>query len=112
MNNLTFGWEKLFQWAPRGQGNPLSKIQKSLIQNGGPNPHRKFQHSNLIRRCLKIRETFGGLKPPRQGQGDENQHAPSHNLFQHAFWQGIRRENIGRKKGLLVLAIDLSIVTS
>ena len=63
MNNLTFGWEKLFQWAPRGQGNPLSKIQKSLIQNGCLKPHWKFQHSSSIRKCSKIggtEPTFGG----------------------------------------------------
>ena len=41
-------------------------------------------------------------------QGDEIQHAPSLNLFQHASWQGIRKENLVRKKSLLVLANDLS----
>ena len=33
---------------------PDFKNSKSLIRNGGLNPHRKFQHSNSIRKCLKI----------------------------------------------------------
>ena len=38
---------------------------KSLTQNGISIPHRKFQHSILIRKCLKIGGTdltFGGFK--------------------------------------------------
>ena len=43
---------------PRGKGGPNFKIKKkkSLIQNGGTNPHQKFQHSTSIRNCLKIGE--------------------------------------------------------
>ena len=90
----------------------LKKIEKkNLIQNDDPNPHRKFQHSSSIRKGLKIRGTFGGLKTPRRGQGDEIKHVPSLHLFQHASWHGIRRENFGRKEGLLVLANDLSTFT-
>ena len=40
-----------------GQRDPISKNRKSLIQNGGLNPHRKFQHSSSIRKCLKIGRT-------------------------------------------------------
>ena len=29
-----------------GEGDSISKILKSPIQNGGPNPHRKFQDSS------------------------------------------------------------------
>ena len=49
---------------------PISKIRKSLIQNGGPSPHRKCQHSSSIRKCLKTGgtdSTFGGLGPLRKG---------------------------------------------
>ena len=31
-----------------------SDFKKSLIQNSGPNPHWKFQHSSSIRKCLQI----------------------------------------------------------
>ena len=31
------------------RGAPISKFGKTFIQNGGPNPHRKFQHSSSIR---------------------------------------------------------------
>ena len=36
------------------QGDPISKIRKSPIQNGDPNPHREFQYPSSIRKCLKI----------------------------------------------------------
>ena len=39
---------------------------KTLRQKGCPNPHRKFQHSSSIRKCLKNSgndSTSGGLKP-------------------------------------------------
>ena len=60
---------------PRGfQGAPISKNQKSLIQNGGPNTHPKFQHSSSIRKCLKMGGTdltFRGVKsrPSSRGRG-------------------------------------------
>ena len=47
--------------APRGgQEDPISKIQKSPIQNSSPNPHSKFQHYSSIRKCLKIGRTEMG----------------------------------------------------
>ena len=46
----------------RGQRDPISKIQKSLIQNVGLNPHRKFQNSSSIIECLKIGATEMWLK--------------------------------------------------
>ena len=49
---------------------PILKFRKSLIQNDITNPHRKFQHSISIRKCLKIGVTdltFGGLKVLRGG---------------------------------------------
>ena len=65
MKNLTDGGLR----SPQGvQGNPISKIPKSLIQNGSPNPHPKFQHSSSIRKCLKIGgkiRLLGGFKGPR-----------------------------------------------
>jgi len=51
MKNLTFGEAKFFR------GALISKIRKSLIQIDGPKPHRKFQHSSSIRKCLKIGRT-------------------------------------------------------
>ena len=60
-------------WRPPGvAGRPNFKKLKSLIQNGGPNTHRKFQHSNSIRKGLKIKGTnssFGVLKPHEGGRG-------------------------------------------
>ena len=54
-----------------GWGVPrFKKNIKSLLQNGGLNPHQKFQNSGPIRKCLKISgtdSTSGGLKPHRQG---------------------------------------------
>ena len=41
------------------QKDPISKNRKSLIQNGGPNTHPKFQHSSSIRKCSKIGGTAG-----------------------------------------------------
>ena len=35
----------------------ISLLQKSQIQNSGPNPHRKFQHTTSIEKNLKIRGT-------------------------------------------------------
>ena len=55
---------------PEGAGRPHFK--KSLIQKGGPKPHQKFQHSRLIRKCLKIGEidpTFSRVKGPPRGAG-------------------------------------------
>ena len=59
-------------WGVKGAGGLKgalnSKIERSLIQNGDPNPHRKFQHSSSIKKYVKIRgieSTFRGLKPPR-----------------------------------------------
>ena len=61
--------------AHRGeQGDPISKIQKSPIQNGGPirsNPLPTFQHSNSIRKCLKIGDFWGGFRPPHRGWGTQ-----------------------------------------
>ena len=64
-------WRKnLTAWGikdPRGgQEDPISKIRKILIQNGGPNPNWKFQHYSSIIKCLEIGgnySTFGGLRP-------------------------------------------------
>ena len=78
------------------------------MQNGGPSPHRKFQHFSSIRKCLKIGGTFKRVKVSPRQAGDEIQYSPSLNLFQHASWQGSRIEKFGRKKGLLVLTNDLS----
>ena len=39
------------------RGDASQNLEKSNIQKGGPNPHRKFQHSSSIRECLKIGET-------------------------------------------------------
>ena len=51
MKNLT--------WGVKGRGETrvprFKRIWKNPIQYGDPNPHRKFQHSNSIRRCLKIK---------------------------------------------------------
>ena len=33
------------------RGTRFQKLKKSLIQNGGPNPHRKFQHSSSLFGC-------------------------------------------------------------
>ena len=40
-----------------GRVSKILKIRKSLVQNGGPKPHRKFQYSSSIRKRLKIRKT-------------------------------------------------------
>ena len=37
-----------FRWFITTYKYPISKIRKSLIQNGGLNPHWKFQHSSSI----------------------------------------------------------------
>ena len=48
---------------PRGgQRYLILKIRKSLIQNGGPNSHRKFLHSSSIRKLLKTDSTFFGRR--------------------------------------------------
>ena len=66
MKNLTFGG---LRGQGRGEGCPDFKNLKSLIENGGPNTHRKFQYFNSIRKYLKLGGTdwtFGGVKaPPR-----------------------------------------------
>ena len=67
MMDLTFGGSK---GKVGGRGAQFKKKLKSLIQNGGPNPHQKFQHSSSIGKRLKIGgtdSTFEGLKPPRAG---------------------------------------------
>ena len=74
-----------------------------------PTHTENFSIQAKLESVKKIGGTFEGVKPPRGGQGDEIQHSPSLNLFQHASWQGIRRENFGRKKDLMVLSNDLSI---
>ena len=61
MKILTFffgggGGANSFEGPGEGQRKPISKIQKSLIQNGGLNSHRKFLNSNSIRKCSKIGE--------------------------------------------------------
>ena len=101
-----------FLGSPRGSGDPITKIGKGLIQNGCPNPHRKFHHSSSIKTCLKIGLIFGEIKafpsPCLGEQGDQFQHAPSLTVFRHASWQGIRRYNFDRSKVLIFLANDLS----
>ena len=52
MKNLTVGGVKVHLGGEAA--DPIYKIWKSLIQNGGPNTHPKFQHSNSIRMCSKI----------------------------------------------------------
>ena len=59
-----------FQWAPKRQGDLISKIRKSLTQNSGTNPQRKFQQSSSIRKSLKIStpiRILAGFKAPREG---------------------------------------------
>ena len=52
-------WEdKIISGGPEGgRGTRYQKIEKNLIQNGGPNPHLKFQHCSLIIKCLQIEGT-------------------------------------------------------
>ena len=72
---LVGGGCKILSVAPRGAGDPITKIRKGVIQNGCPNPHRKFQHSSSIRKSLKIGgtdSTFGlVVGPPRGGRGSD-----------------------------------------
>ena len=72
MQNRPINEEFDFWGAPRR--DLISKIRKSLIKNGGPNPHPKFQHSSLIRKYLKIRgkdSIFGGpYNPPQRRKAD------------------------------------------
>ena len=56
--NFFFLWGGGFKVPPRWGGGPDFKNSRSLIQNGGPNPHRKFQHSSSIRKCSEI----GGIE--------------------------------------------------
>ena len=55
---------------------------------------------------------LGALMPLLVGQGDQIKHALRLNLFLHAFWQGIRRENLDRKKGLICLSIQHNLSTT
>ena len=91
MKNLTFG-------GLGGQGEPdFKNSKKAITQNGGSNPHLKFQHSSSIIKCLKIGGTesaFGGLKPPLRSVGGLNfkiskkphteQWSQPHQKFQHS----------------------------
>ena len=43
---------------------PIAKNRKILLQNGGPNPHRKFYHSSSI-----IKSVWGGPIPSRGVEG-------------------------------------------
>ena len=47
-------------------GAPILKNRKTLLQNGGPNTHPKFQHSSSIGKCSKIGELIRllGFNPP------------------------------------------------
>ena len=62
MKNLAYGGmkergKKIPPHFKNWEGNPISKIGKIPMQNGGPISHRKFQHSTSIRKCFKIGET-------------------------------------------------------
>ena len=69
MKNFTSGGATFFLGVPRGTEWPDLKNRKILIQNGGLNPQPKFQHSSWIRKCLKIRDFWGGFRPPHWGWG-------------------------------------------
>ena len=67
---FNFWGDQFFRGALRGAEGPDFKI--SLIQNGGLNPHRKFQHSSSIRKRFKNRGTdsaFGAVIGPPKGGG-------------------------------------------
>ena len=60
---------KFFLGVPRGAEWPdLKKKRKILIHNGGLNPHPKFQHSSSIKKCLKIRDSWEGVRSPKGGR--------------------------------------------
>ena len=70
--NCTINEEFDFWGIKRVRGAQISKIPKSLIQNGCTKPHLNFQHFSSIRQCLKFGGTdsnFGGLKPPPRWVG-------------------------------------------
>ena len=72
---MTFGRPNSVGGPRGGQKDPLSKIQKSLIQNSGLKPHRTFQHSSLIRKCSKFGRTELTVRrvlgPPRGTGGSD-----------------------------------------
>ena len=63
---------KFFRGAPKGAGDPITRIRNGLTQNGCPNPHRKFQHFRSIRKRLQIggTEMWGEKRHPRSIFGD------------------------------------------
>ena len=70
------GGGEIIWGALRGHWNSIEKIRKkNLIKKGGRNPHREFQHSSSIRKCLKIGGTDSTsgvvLVPPRGGGGSD-----------------------------------------
>ena len=64
---LLLGGQNFFWGSQGGQSGLISKNLKILIQNGGLNPQPKFQHSSWIRKCLEIRDFWGGFRPPHRG---------------------------------------------
>ena len=73
------------------EGGRETRFQKILIQNGGLNPHQKFQHSNSIRKCSKNRgakPSFGGcFRPPNRGGGGEGSDYKTEKMVHGDRWE-------------------------